>query len=297
MRQLCNKYLKIALAAISISIVINGCDSNIEIIESNLKDNNYIKAAKKADRLIDENEKKEAQRLIEEKINEIKNRYMSGEIDGTLAISDIVKLRGNNKEVNKYIDSVSEEIHMDMNFKKAFDNGVRFEEEGNYKEALESYNMVNEDDAENYEESRKRINNIKEILIKEEVLSICEEKLIVTSSENKDIYPNQMQVIVKNNGIRNIRKFEVTIFAYDEKNDPVKIENKNMESGNYLFLGLADNININPGDKWGYDYGWSVTNQNINRIEACVEYVEYDDGEILDNPIYIEWLKEHWIDD
>lgn len=291
------KYIKIMLIVLALSAGFTGCKSNIEVIKDNLNSDNYAKAVKKADSLTNETEKEEADNLIKNKINDIKNEYIDGKIDGTLAISDIEKLRSNSDEINNLIDSVNKEINMYMNSKKAFDDGVQFEEEGNYKEALESYHFVNEDDTENYEESRRRIEDIKEMLKKEEVLSVSEAKLIVTSATHKDIYPDQMQIILTNNSSRSIRKFEVTIFAYDEKNNPVKIKNKSLESEDYAFLGLADNIIINCGDTWGYEYGWSVINDNISRIEACVEYAEYDDGTTWDNPLYIEWLKEHWVDE
>lgn len=186
---------------------------------------------------------------------------------------------------------------MDMNSKKAFNDRIKFEEEGNYKEALESYNFVNENDNDNYEESRKHINSIKEVLKNEEILSVYEAKLVTTATASMDIYPNQIQVILKNNDSRNIVKFEITIFAYDENNNPVKIKDKGLETEDYLFLGVADNINIHPADTWGYEYGWSIFNDNIDRIEACVEYAQYDDGTNWDNPLYLQWLKDHWVDE
>lgn len=291
------KYMKIMLIVSVLSVGLTGCKSNIEVIKDNLNSNNYAKAAKKVDSLTDETEKEEAENLIKNKIEDIRNEYINGKIDGTLAISDIEKLRSDSDEINKLVDSVSEEINMRMNSKKAFDDGVKFEEEGNYREALESYHLVSEDDTVNYEEAQNRIINIKEKLKREEILSVCEARIIVASQTHKDIYPDQMQIILKNNGSMNIKKFEVTIFGYDENNNPVKIKNKSLENDDYIFLGVADNISINSGDTWGNEYGWSVVNNDINRIEACVEYAEYDDGSIWDNPIYIEWLKEHWVEE
>ncbi|WP_293978900.1 DUF5780 domain-containing protein [uncultured Clostridium sp.] len=291
------KYVMITLVAALLGTVISGCRSNVEYIEENLKNDNYVKAVKKADSLTDENEKEEAQNLIINKIENIKNQYMDGVIDGTLAISDIGKFKSSSDEINQSIESVSEEIHMHMNSKKAFDDGVNFENDGEYKEALESYHLVSEEDAENYNEAQNRIADIRKKLKSEEVLSVEESRVIVTSRAHKDIYPDQMQIILKNNGNSIVRKFEATIFAYDENNNPIKIKGRTSEAEDYPFLGLADNMSINPGEEWGDQYGWSITNSNISKIEACVEYAEYDDGSTWDNPLYMEWLKEHWVDD
>lgn len=291
------KCISAIFAAAVLSSGLIGCKSNIEVIADDLNSQNYIKAARKADSLINEDEKEEAAHLIENKIEEIKNQYISGNIDGTLAISDISKLKNNNEQVNKCADKVSEAIHMHMNSKKAFYDGVKFEEEGSYKEALESYHLVNEEDKENYEESKIRIEKIKEKLKNEEILKVSEAKVIVTSELHKDIYPDQMQVMIKNNGSSSVKKFEVTIFGYDADNNPVKIRNKLSETEDYPFLGLADNISIKPGELWGSEYGWSVLNSNIDRIEACIEYAQYDDGTVWDNELYIEWLKDHWVEE
>ena len=293
-----NKYISIFIMIVAFTFVLVGCKSNSEIIQDYLNNNSYKEAVKKADSLTNDEDINVASNLIKNEIESIRNRYIDGEIDGTLAISDIEKLRSTNSEdINNTVDSVKEDIHMRMNSKKAFDDGVRFENEGDYKEALESYHLVSENDIEHYTESQNRINRIKENLEQEEVLRIIESKVVVTSESNKDIYPDQLQLILENSGETSIKKFEVTIYAYDENNNPVKIKNKSSESEEYMLLGLADNININPGEIWGYNYAWSVLNNNIKRIEACIEYVEYEDESTWENPLYMEWLREHWVEE
>lgn len=291
------KYIAMAITISSVSICLSGCKSNVETIDDYLSNDKYVKAVKKADSLTKDEDIAKANDLIKNKIEEIKNEYIEGEIDGALAISDIEKLRSKNQEINDSVNSVNGEIHMRMNSKKAFDDGVKFENDTDYKMALQSYHLVKEDDTDNYEEAQSRISNLKEKLKNNEILSVNEGKVIVTSRTHKDLYPDQLQIILKNNGNSNIRKFEITIFGYDENNNPVKIKNKESESEAYPFLGLADNISINSGDTWGYEYGWSVLNDNIRKIEGCIEYVEYEDGSTWENPLYMEWLKDHWIDE
>lgn len=293
-----NKYINIFIIIFAFTFVLVGCKSNSEIIQDYLNNNRYKEAVKKADSLTKDEDISVANNIIKNEIEIIRNRYINGEIDGTLAISDIEKLRSTNSEdINNTVDSVKEDIHMRMNSKKAFDDGVKFEKDGNYKEAIEAYRLVSENDTENYIESQSRINSIKEKLKQEEVLMVIESKVIVTSENNKDIYPDQLQLILKNNGEASIKKFEVTIYAYDDNNNPVKIKNKLSESEEYMLLGLADNININPGEMWGYNYAWTVTNNNIKRIEACIEYAEYEDDSTWENPLYMEWLRDHWVEE
>ncbi|MGN0145503.1 MAG: DUF5780 domain-containing protein [Clostridium sp.] len=276
-----------------ISTGLMGCKSNIERIEDYLSSKEYSKAVKRVDILKKDEEINEADNLIKNEIENLKSRYVDGEIDGTLAISEIEKLRSSTRtDVNNVIDEAKENIHMRMNSKKAFNDGVKFEEQGQYEDALESYNYVSEDDTENYNEALERISSLISKLKEEQVLRVVETNVIVTSKTHKDIYPDQLQIIFKNDGTAPINKFKVAIFAYDAENNPIKINNGVTED--YIFIGLGEKININPGELWGYNYGWAVPNDNIDRIEAYVECAEYADGTVWKNPLYTQWVRIHW---
>lgn len=121
------KYIAMAITISSVSICLSGCKSNVETIDDYLSNDKYVKAVKKAESLTKDEDIAKANDLIKNKIEEIKNEYIDGEIDGALAISDIEKLRSKNQEINDSVNSVNEEIHMRMNSKKAFDDGVKFE--------------------------------------------------------------------------------------------------------------------------------------------------------------------------
>ena len=274
---------------------MTGCRSNVDRVQNYLSKGEYNRAIQRVDNLKRDEEINEADDLIKNEIENLKNKYISGEIDGTLAISEIEKLRSSNRtDINNALEAAKENIHMRMNSKKAFDDGIKFEDEGNYKDALESYHLVSEYDEDNYKNAADRIEALIIKLSKEQILTVEETHVIVTSATHKSLYPDQLQIIFRNNGNANITKFRVTIFGYDTDGNPVKIDNGTDKS--YMFIGLGEGVTIRPGQLWGHEYGWSVDNDNIKRIEAYVESAEYEDGTVWENPLYTEFIRNHKIE-
>lgn len=287
------KVMVLGLVVVTLTSSLIGCKSKLEKIQGYLDNNDYTKAMKKVYLLQNEEDKEKADEMLKNKISDLEGKFVDKEIDGTLAISDIQKLR--NDDVSVTIDTAIDEINTLMNSRKAFKNAVRNEDEGNLGEALTLYDEVSSYDTENYDNARNKVNELKSSLEEQNIVTIESSKVTVVSNKHKNLYPDQIQLILKNEGDKDITKFEVMMTAYDSEGNPTEIQGVNSTEKSYIFLGTGENISIKPGITWGKEYGWSLSeNHNIAALSACIKNVEFSDGTTWDNPLYSFWLKNHY---
>lgn len=111
----------------------------------------------------------------------------------------------------------------------------------------------------------------------------------------KILYPDMIQVIVKNKSKKTIKDMVVSCLAYDNNNYPLKIKSKFDFSGSdYELIGNADNVNIVAGAKFGQESGWELDEKHgISKSIACVKNVTFYDNTTWENPYYEYWIEQY----
>ncbi len=130
---------------------------------------------------------------------------------------------------------------------------------------------------------------------KEEQLVIVENaRIAVQSNEHKTLYPDMIQVIVKNVSDKTIKDMKIGSIAFDQNGYPVKIKPFWGISEEYEFVGHAENVNIIAGGRFGDSQGWKLDESHgISKVLSCVQSVTFYDGTTWENPYYQYWIKEY----
>lgn len=131
-------------------------------------------------------------------------------------------------------------------------------------------------------------------LINQQQLTVTSAKILVQDSEYKSLYPDMMQVIVKNISNKTVKSYEMGLLAYDSNGLPIKIKREISISEDYEFVGNANDANILPNKSYGSENGWNLDSQHgISKIIACTKSVTYYDGSTWDNEYYDYWIDEY----
>ncbi|MBQ2835315.1 MAG: hypothetical protein IJE68_00540 [Clostridia bacterium] len=119
--------------------------------------------------------------------------------------------------------------------------------------------------------------------------------IAIQHDEYKSLYPDMIEVIIKNNTNKTIKDYNLAILAYDKNNYPLKIKPKyDYRGGAFEFTGQADNVNIIAGATGGKDYGWELdSDHGISKVLAIVKDVTYYDGTTWENPYYPYWIEQY----
>jgi hypothetical protein len=115
--------------------------------------------------------------------------------------------------------------------------------------------------------------------------------VIEQSPQNKMLYPDMIQVLVRNNSSETVRHMVVSILGYDSNGYPVKIKTQfDFSGGAYELEGHAEDVNIVPGATFGKNKGWPLDEyHDISYVIACVKSATYYNGEDWVNPYYEAW--------
>ncbi|MFC9776603.1 DUF5780 domain-containing protein [Paenibacillus chitinolyticus] len=150
-----------------------------------------------------------------------------------------------------------------------------------------SFQKLNE--AKKAEERKKKIEETKS----SQEVSTDHASIVIQSSEYKALYPDMIQVIVRNNTDKTVKNMDVSMLGYDSNGFPVKIKRK-YGSESFEFIGSAESVNIIAKGTFGHNYGWELNEgHGVKKVLAAVKEVEYYDGTKWTNPYYEYWLDEN----
>lgn len=127
----------------------------------------------------------------------------------------------------------------------------------------------------------------------EQPVFITSTKYVVQDTRYKALYPDMLQVIIKNNGEDKIRDAVIAFAAWDKNGLPLRIKGQyDFSTGPYIKQVAYDDINLVPGSTFGNGYGFSIDeDNNINNFRAIVvSYTTFDD-ETWENPVYSNWCE------
>ncbi|WP_252502749.1 DUF5780 domain-containing protein [Sporosarcina sp. Marseille-Q4943] len=129
----------------------------------------------------------------------------------------------------------------------------------------------------------------------EQIVVVESSKIFVQSTEYKALYPDMIQVIVKNKSDKTIKSMSIGSVGYDKNGYPVKIKTQySFSDGNYEFVGNGEDVNIVAGGTYGQDVGWSLDDRHgISKTISCVKSVSFYDGTTWENPYYSYWIEEY----
>lgn len=164
----------------------------------------------------------------------------------------------------------------------------------NSADSGEGLNTQNTNDSKN--PNSKKLSKIDfDDLLKEQEMYVERTEYLVQSEELKTLYPDMLQVIIKNDTEFDIKNAVVAFVAWDKNNLPIKIKGSiDFSDGAYIYTVNYNDINLIPGAKYGDDSGFEIDDEiDVDHFEAIVVSYESFDGDTWNNPLYDSWEKAY----
>lgn len=128
-----------------------------------------------------------------------------------------------------------------------------------------------------------------------QLATILSAGIAIQSDEFKALYPDMIQVKVKNNSDKKIKDIVVSMLGFDANGLPVRVRGQfDFSDGAIEFIGQGEDVNIVPQGTFGDDSGWSLdTDHGIKKVLACVKEVVFYDDTTWTNPYYEYWIGKY----
>jgi hypothetical protein len=119
-------------------------------------------------------------------------------------------------------------------------------------------------------------------------------QIIIQHAEHKSLYPDLIEVVIRNNHNQTIKEYTVGLMGFDRNGYPLKIEwNIDFSGGDYIKFGFSEDANVTPGDTAGKDGGWGLDKDHkIHYVLAEISEVEFYDGFFWVNPDFDKWREK-----
>lgn len=117
-------------------------------------------------------------------------------------------------------------------------------------------------------------------------ITVVSTHYVVQDEQHKTLYPDILQVIIKNNTKLDIKDAVVAFVAWDKNQLPVKIKGSiDFSDGSYIKLVNYSDINLVPDSQFGDSSGFQVDeNCNIASFKCIVTSYTTFDGVVWENP-------------
>ncbi|TXL64462.1 hypothetical protein FHP05_09080 [Cerasibacillus terrae] len=130
--------------------------------------------------------------------------------------------------------------------------------------------------------------------IEEQSLKVISKDYIIQDEDYKTLYPDMLQVIIENNSGTDIKNAVIAYAAWDENGLPLKIQSDSpLDSGKYIPLANAEDINLIDGATYGEESGFSISENmdQIEEFEAIVVSYETFDDETWENELFDDFKR------
>lgn len=120
------------------------------------------------------------------------------------------------------------------------------------------------------------------------------EAYIIQDPEFKNLYPDMLSAIIKNNSTDDIRDVSYGFVAWDKNGLPVRLKgNIDFSNGSYFRGGTGEAVNVAPGETYGRDSGLEIDSEidNIHSMKAVIVSYEGFNGENWENPYLNDFLE------
>lgn len=144
--------------------------------------------------------------------------------------------------------------------------------------------MVEQKDIES---AKKELND----KIEKQEFRVVSTQYYIQDEKYKSLYPDMLQVILKNDTKEDIRDAVVAFVAWDANGLPVKIKgDMSFNEGAYVVKVKYSDINLVPGKTYGDDSGYSIDYScKIDSFKAIVVSYETFEGKKWENELFDEW--------
>ncbi|WP_417204690.1 DUF5780 domain-containing protein [Acetoanaerobium sticklandii] len=227
---------------------------------------NYVEALIEFRKVIEKDENYE---LAKEKTEKIANNYKSD----IIAQIDKIASDNNYEEAIKLIEQALKALPNDIDLVAKKTNYKKLYEE----KKAEEQRLLKEKQAEDLR------------LLMEKLESEQEVYVVKTSQYTNIIDTNFIAVTVKNNTNKRVKSYTIGFMGFDKNGLPIKV---GLGGGDFVGRGVNDQ-NILPGETKYSNGGWYLDNHDVKTLIACVDEVEYYDGDKWDNPYYQYWLEKY----
>lgn len=296
---ICGGIIGVILLGFLIKMVLYNPVSNFK---SDINANNCIRAMKVYNEKIKGNADKEAtvRTFLIDDINKIYNSFVEEKIDYQKAF-DLLNTIDHTGLVFDEISKINAKLAALNTSRTAYKNAENYLGKNEFLNALVEYKKVIPED-KNYKKAQEQIAS-NEKKYQEQIQQIAQSQKVIAESASiiiqdtrwKALYPDMIQVVVKNMSDKTVKTMHISCLGYDQNGYPVKIKTQfDYSGGDYEFVGVASDANIVPGATFGEGRGWSLDeSHDISTPLACVKDVTFYDGTTWDNPYYKYWIEQH----